>query len=73
MIKSIEGELRNLLRDYIVKEEDNISTDNDEANSNNASFIEEDEVNLIVENNNVQKLDMSITNLVENGKKEKQD
>ena len=73
MIKSIEGELRNLLRDYIVKEEDNISTDNDEENSNNASFIEEDEVNLIVENNNVQKLDMSITNLVENGKKEKQD
>ena len=63
----------NLIRDYVIKEEDSISTDNDEANSNNASFIEEDEVNLIVENNNVQKLDMSIIDLVENGKKEKQD
>ena len=73
MLISIERELRNLIRDLINKEDDKCSTDNDEANSNNESFIEEDEINLIVENNNVQKLDMSITDSVENGKKEKQD
>lgn len=73
MLISIERELRNLIRDLINKEDDKCSTDNDEANSNNESFIEEDEINLIVENNNVQKLDMSITDLVENEKKEKQD
>ena len=73
MIKRIEYEILIEIQNYLRKEEDNCSTDNDESNSNNASFIEEDEINVIVENNSVHNIDMNITDLVENEQKEKQD
>ena len=57
----------------LMKEADNGSTDIDEPNSNEESFIEEDDVNIIVENNSVKQLDINIANLNENDKKEKKD
>ena len=73
MQKRIENEILNEIERIIREKEDNCSTDNDESNSNNVSFIEEDEINMIVENNSVHNIDMNITDLVENEQKEKQD
>ena len=73
MQKRIENEILNEIERIIREKEDNCSTDNDEPNSNNVSFIEEDEINMIVENNSVHNIDMNITDLVENEQKEKQD
>ena len=57
----------------IIKDKDDCSTDNDEPNSNDVSFIEEEDVNMIVENNNVKMLDVNIANFGKNEEKEKQD
>ena len=68
----IANDLLNVAQN-LLGEADNCSTDNDEPNSNDESFIEEDDVNMIVENNSIKQLDMDIANLNENDKKEKQD
>ena len=68
----ILNELLNVAQN-LLGEADNCSTDNDEPNSNDESFIEEDDVNIIVENNSIKQLDMDIANLKKNDKKEKQD
>ena len=73
MIKRIEYEILIEIQNYLRKEEEDCSTDNDESNSNNASFIEEDEINVIVENNSVHNIDVNITDLVENEQKGKID
>ena len=73
MIKRIEYEILIEIQNYLRKEEEDCSTDNDESNSNNASFIEEDEINVIVENNSVHNIDVNITDLVENEQKGKLD
>ena len=68
----ILNELLNVAQN-LLGEADNCSTDNDEPNSNDESFIEEDDVYMIVENNSIKQLDMDIANLNENDKKEKKD
>jgi len=73
MQAKIEEEILNLIERVNRIKEENCSTDNDESNSNNVSFIEEDEINMIVENNTVHNLDMNITDSIEKEKKEKQD
>ena len=73
MQKIIQNEILNEIERIIREKEDNCSTDNDESNSNNVSFIEEDEINMIVENNSVHNIDMNMTDLVENEQQEKQD
>ena len=73
MLKIIRSEILIEIERIIRESEEDCSTDNDESNSNNVSFIEEDEINMIVENNSVHNIDMNITDLVKNEQKEKQD
>ena len=67
------NEILNQARRLLGDINDNCSTDNDESNSNNISFDNENDENIIVENNEVSNLDLSIRDYVENGEKPKLD
>ena len=67
--------LRELLNQAqrIIGDNDDCSTDNDESNSNNISFDEENDENIIVENNEVLNVDLNIKDYDENAKNQKLD
>jgi len=56
-----------------ISENDNCSTDNEESHSNNISFDEENDENIIVENNEVFNIDLNIKDFFEKEKKPKLD
>jgi len=65
----ITRELVNETERLLNRENDNCSTDNDESNSNNISFIEENNKNIIVENNEVYNVDLNNNDYNENKEK----
>ena len=69
----IRNDLLNQARRFLGVKNDNCSTDNDESNSNNISFDEENDENIIVENNEVSNVDLNIKDYDENEKKPKLD
>ena len=57
----------------LIGDNDECSTDNDENNSNNISFDEENDENIIVENDEVISVNLNIKDYDENLKKQKLD
>ena len=62
----------NQLRLYNYNEDDN-DTEYDESNSNNVSFNEEEDSNIIVENNEIYDIDFNIKDYFNNEEKLKKD
>ena len=54
--------------DQLSMAEEDLATEYDESNSNNISFDEEEDKNIIIENNEVYNVDFNIKNFVEEGK-----
>ena len=54
-------------------EEEERETEYDEENENNISFNEEDDENIILENNNIFKVNVNIKDLIQNDEKQKID
>jgi hypothetical protein len=73
LIIRIATDFLNQARRLLDDNNDNCSTDNDESNSNNISFDEENDENIIVENNEVSNVDLNIKDYIENEKKPKLD
>jgi hypothetical protein len=73
LIIRIATDFLNQARRLLDDNNDNCSTDNDESNSNNISFDEENDENIIVENNEVSNVDLNIKDYDENEKKPKLD
>ena len=73
LIIRIATDFLNQARRLLDDNNDNCSTDNDESNSNNISFDEENEENIIVENNEVLNIDLNIKDYYENIKRSKLD
>ena len=67
----IRNDLLNQARRLLEEANDNCSTDNDESNSNNISFDEENDENIIVENNQVSRIILNFKDYDENEKKPK--
>jgi hypothetical protein len=72
VMKKIINELLNQAQ-RLIGDNDDCSTDNEESNSNNISFDEENDENIIVENNEVLNVDLNIKDYDENAKKPKLD
>ena len=72
LMKKILSEFLNQAQ-RLIGDSDDCSTDNDESNSNNISFDEENEENIIVENNEVLNIDLNIKDYYENIKRSKLD
>ena len=72
IMNKVVGQLLNQSQ-RLIGDNDDCSTDNDESNSNNVSFDEENDENIIVENSEVIYVDLNIKDYDENAKKSKLD
>ena len=72
LMEKIISELLNQVQ-RLIGDNDDCSTDNDESNSNNISFDEENDENIIVENSEVLNVDLNIKDYGENAKNQKLD